>query len=74
MNVATDTVDGWRNGLLVFRDAPLHAVISEINRYRPGLVILMARDQAERRVSGVFHLERLDEEVRQEAVRLQRAL
>jgi len=55
----------WRDGLLMFRDEPLDHVVGELNRYRPGRIILANRELADRRVTGVFHLERLDEALRQ---------
>lgn len=51
----------WRSGLLVFRDTPLVDVVAELNRYRPGRLVLTSAIAATRRVSGVFHLDRPDE-------------
>jgi transmembrane sensor len=56
-----DSVAGWRRGVLTFRHEPLGAVISELNRYRKGLIVVTSRSVAERRVTGVFHLDRIDE-------------
>lgn len=64
-SIDADLVTGWRQGVLVFRDEPLSRVVAELNRYRPGLVLLAGADKAGRRVSGVFHLDRLDEVVTQ---------
>lgn len=50
----------WRSGLLVFREAPLEQVIEEINRYRPGKVLLWASHLREREVSGRFAVSSLD--------------
>ncbi|HVZ07813.1 FecR family protein [Rhodopila sp.] len=61
VTVTPDLVDGWRRGVLVFRDAPLREVVAELNRYRPGLIVLIGGVETERHVSGVFHLDRLDE-------------
>lgn len=55
-----ETAAAWRRGLLVFRDTPLAAVVDDLNRYRPGRIIL-AGTAAARRVTGVFHLDRPDE-------------
>lgn len=38
--VQQDHVSAWRDGILSFSDVPLHEVIEEINRYRPGRVVL----------------------------------
>jgi transmembrane sensor len=59
--VDADTVVAWRQGLLIFRDEPLGHVVATLNRYRPGLIVLTGESGADRRVSGVFHLDRLDE-------------
>lgn len=56
-----DAVDGWRRGLLVFRNEPLENVVSELNRYRKGLIVVATRSVAQRLVTGVFNLDRLDE-------------
>lgn len=50
----------WRTGLLVFRSTPLEQVIEEINRYRPGKVLLWAAHLREREVSGRFAVAALD--------------
>lgn len=59
---AVDTAEwsAWRSGLLIFRRAPLAQVIAEINRYRPGKVVLWATHLREREVSGRFALASLD--------------
>ncbi|RSZ42488.1 MULTISPECIES: FecR domain-containing protein [unclassified Variovorax] len=53
-------VSAWRSGVLVFRQTPLAHVIAEINRYRPGRVVLLARALADRPVSGRFAIASLD--------------
>lgn len=55
-----DQVTAWREGLLVFRDTPLPDAIDEVNRYRPGKIIVAASDLKSRVVDGVFRLDRLD--------------
>jgi len=52
--------EAWRRGKLIFESAPLDEVIAEINRYRPGAVLLMGRKNAELPVSGVFDLHQLN--------------
>ena len=56
-----DAVSAWRKGQLIFRDKPLGKVASELNRYKKGLVIVVDDAAAQRRVTGVFHLSRIDE-------------
>lgn len=53
------TAAAWRRGLLVFRDTPLATVVSDLNRYRSGRIMLASATA--RRVTGVFHLDRPDE-------------
>ncbi|MFA5952448.1 MAG: FecR domain-containing protein [Hyphomicrobium sp.] len=51
----------WQAGLLVFNDRPLADVIREVNRYRPGRIILINSALGERLVNGRFRLDRLDD-------------
>lgn len=51
----------WRRGLLVFRDTPLSQVVDDLNRYRPGRIVVASSTTAARRVTGVFHLARPEE-------------
>lgn len=55
------SVAAWRRGLLVFRDTPLSQVVEDLNRYRPGRIILGSPSAASRRVTGIFHLARPEE-------------
>lgn len=50
----------WREGAVVFRQTTLTDAIAEINRYRPGRVMLLDKQLAQRRVSGKFQIARLD--------------
>ncbi|WP_460415568.1 FecR family protein [Pseudomonas sp. microsymbiont 2] len=52
-------VMSWRERMLVFRDAPLAQVIDEINRYRPGRLILLNPSLGRRRVQARFSFEQL---------------
>jgi transmembrane sensor len=56
LNAATS----WRRGVLVFDRQPLAHVIEQLNRYRPGQIVLANPALASRQVSGVFRLEMLD--------------
>ncbi|GJD75336.1 FecR family protein [Methylobacterium goesingense] len=51
----------WRRGLLVFRGTPLAQVVDDLNRYRPGRIVVASSAAAARRVTGVFHLARPEE-------------
>lgn len=61
VNVAT--VTAWRRGLMVFDGVPLTQVIEEINRYRPGKVILRNAALAQRNVHAQFFTAKLDDAV-----------
>lgn len=54
-----ERLTAWRRGLLEFRDDPLASVIEEINRYRPGRVILVNNALADLSVVATFHIDRL---------------
>jgi transmembrane sensor len=56
-------VTSWREGFLVFHDAPLNDVIAEINRYRRGRIVIVGEALGQRPVNGRFYLARLDEVV-----------
>jgi transmembrane sensor len=53
-------VAGWREGDLFFRDETLANVIEEVNRYRPGRIVLMNDELGQRRVTARFKLDRLE--------------
>lgn len=58
-------VSAWRRGELVFEQARLDEVIAEINRYRPGHVILRNDAARAQRVSGIFPIASLDQALSQ---------
>ncbi|MEW6642875.1 MAG: FecR domain-containing protein [Pseudomonadota bacterium] len=60
MSVDATAVAGWLGGDLFFRDQPLTRVIDEVNRYRPGRIVLMNAVLGQRRVTARFKLDRLD--------------
>jgi transmembrane sensor len=47
--------------VVVFNQTPLPEAVAEINRYRPGRVVLMGQGLAARRISGRFRVGALDE-------------
>lgn len=51
----------WQDGFVVFRFTPLSDVITEINRYRPGKVILMNAELGPNPVNGRFRIQRIDD-------------
>lgn len=50
----------WLEGDLVFQDEPLTRVIDEVNRYRPGRIILMNAELGQRRITAHFRIDQLD--------------
>lgn len=57
--VDTSTVIAWRQQILVFNDATLSTVIDEINRYRPGMLLLLNSELGKRKVQARFSLDQL---------------
>lgn len=55
----------WQHGVLSFRQTALNQVISEINRYRPGRLVLMASSLEQKPVSGRFRIDDLDKAIAQ---------
>jgi len=49
----------WRQRVLVFDNQPLAQVVDEINRYRPGRIVLMDKQLAARKVHARFMLNQL---------------
>ncbi|ARP97110.1 FecR family protein [Bordetella genomosp. 13] len=50
----------WRDGVVVIDDLPLPQAVDEINRYRPGRVVLVNDALSERRLSGRFPIGDID--------------
>jgi len=53
-------VAAWQNGLLIFRDKTLRDVVDEVNRYRPGKIIITNAEIKRRLVNGTFQIDKLD--------------
>ncbi|MBO9356993.1 DUF4974 domain-containing protein [Bordetella petrii] len=60
---ADTTTSAWRDGIVDFDNTPLAQAVAEINRYRPGRVMLMSDALAKRRISGRFKVDALDQAV-----------
>ena len=58
-------VAAWRRGVLIFHNEPLGQVIEEVNRYRPGRIIVTDANLNRRLVSARFRLDRLQEVITQ---------
>lgn len=64
--IETRTVDiaartAWRRGRLIFADRPLRAVVAELDRYRPGAILLVDTSVAEARFTGALGLADTDQ-------------
>lgn len=59
--VNADAVSAWRRRQLVFDQTPLAAVVDEVNRYRPGKLILTNAEVGLKRVHASFSIDRLDD-------------
>jgi transmembrane sensor len=53
-------VSAWQEGLLIFHYAPLTDVVAEVNRYRPGTVIVTNAALGRRLVNGRFRIDNVD--------------
>ena len=49
-----DGATAWRRGRLIFDKVPLADVVTALNRYRRGRIVIADAGLADRRVSGVF--------------------
>lgn len=58
--VGAANLSAWRKGELVFTQTRLSDVLDEINRYRPGRVMLMNAAARNRPVTGSFYIASLD--------------
>ncbi|MGK9418657.1 FecR family protein [Pseudomonas cedrina] len=57
--VDAQAVVAWREQVLVFNNATLATVVDEINRYRPGMLVLLNKQLGQRRVQARFSLQQL---------------
>ena len=57
--VDTSAVVAWRQQVLVFNNATLATVVDEINRYRPGMLLLLNAELGKRKVQARFSLDQL---------------
>lgn len=59
--VDPELASAWRQGIVVFRSTPLAEVVEEINRYRPGRIILINAELGRMPVSGRFRIDQMAE-------------
>lgn len=57
-------VTAWLRGQFVFYDTPLSRVVAEINRYRPGRIVIAKDALRDLKVSGVFRTDDTDAALR----------
>ncbi|NVO13588.1 MAG: FecR domain-containing protein [Rhodoplanes sp.] len=51
----------WQRGIVEFRGTPLGEAVDEINRYRPGRIILMNATLGQKQLSGRFRIDQMNE-------------
>ncbi|MCD4514293.1 FecR family protein [Brucella pseudogrignonensis] len=56
-----ELASSWRRGRLVFDQVPLAEVINELNHYRRGRIVIGSASLGNRKVSGAFQTEDLDD-------------
>ncbi len=54
-------VTAWQEGILVFHQTPLSEVVAEVNRYRPGKIVVLNAELGRRPVNARFHVANVDE-------------
>jgi transmembrane sensor len=59
--IDSDIVSAWQRGVLIFRATPLSEVVDEVNRYRPGRIVIANSSLSHIPVSGQFRIDHLDE-------------
>lgn len=58
-------VTAWQQGLVIFRSTPVTEVVAEVNRYRPGRVILTNAALGQRELNARFRIADIDRVVTQ---------
>lgn len=53
-------VSAWSRGQLIFHETPLSEVVSQVNRYRHGRIVIARSSVGALPVSGVFHTDHMD--------------
>ncbi len=54
----------WRQGRLFFQETPLAEALFDLQRYRPGHIVIADRDLAALPVTGIFHVDKADDALR----------
>jgi transmembrane sensor len=50
----------WQRGIVEFKGTPLVEAVEEINRYRPGRIILVSAALGQKQLSGRFRIDQMD--------------
>lgn len=60
--VAVDPIieSEWQRGIVEFHDTPLTEAVEEINRYRPGRIVLTSKAQGQKQVNGRFRIDQME--------------
>jgi transmembrane sensor len=65
VRVNPELVTAWQRGLVIFHNAPLSDVVSEVNRYKSGRIVIMDRALANYRLNGQFRIGNIEDVVTQ---------
>lgn len=58
--IDSDTESEWQRGIVTFRNTPLAKAVEEMNRYRPGRIILRNSTLGQRLLSGRFRIDQME--------------
>ncbi|MGO4683993.1 FecR family protein [Hyphomicrobium sp. 2TAF46] len=50
----------WQRGIVEFHNTPLTEAVEEINRYRPGRIVLMSKTLGEKQLNGRFRIDQME--------------
>jgi transmembrane sensor len=64
-SVDPDLESEWQRGIVEFRGMSLVEALEEMNRYRPGRIVLMSKALGEKRLSGRFRIDQMEQVLRQ---------
>lgn len=59
--VDAQAASDWQRGIVEFRATPLVEAVEEINRYRPGRIILMNAALGQKQLSGRFRIDQMNQ-------------
>jgi transmembrane sensor len=65
VQIDPELVTAWQRGLLIFHDVPLKDVVSEVNRYRSGRIVIIDHALANYRLNGEFRIANIQSVVAQ---------